>query len=584
MNNVMKPGEKIIPPLDEVLVRHKLVAANDVAIALEMSRNEQISLGQVLLNLENIDQSTLSRAIAIQHDLPFVQLHNIFMEPGLSESIPLGYAQKHNLVPISRDVNSLTLAVSRSLGSSEIHALGVSLNRQILQVVASEDEIAKAQSKLYHLAGDEDLLSVRDLIASSESAEMEPDFESEAQRATEKDSFIIQLVNKIISDAHARGASDIHIEPYPGKEDVEVRFRIDGCCETYLQLPYRYKYAVPSRLKIMANLDIAERRKPQDGKISFKKFGRADLELRIAIMPTVGNMEDVVIRLLSSGEPISIEMLGLTDRNKTHLEKALVKPFGLILAVGPTGSGKTTTLHAGIARINTPKVKIWTAEDPVEITQRRLRQVQVQPKIGFTFASALRSFLRLDPDVIMIGEMRDIETASIAIEASLTGHLVLSTLHTNSAPETVSRLLEMGLDPYSFSDSILLILAQRLARRLCTHCRKMYRPDAVELDDLISEYGSAAFEVAGVPRDGILLPRNVGCRACFNSGYKGRIGLHELLICSDPMKGLIKHRAETGMIRTQAIADGMTTLKQDGILKVFQGLTDIHEVRRVCVD
>ncbi len=580
----MKPDEKVIPPLQDILVRHRFLAAKDVAIALEMSINEGISLGQVLLNLENIDLQTLASAIALQHDLPFVQINNAFIDSSLSEKIPLGYAEKHYLVPLSRDATAATIAVSLPLANDELLQLAESLHLKILQVVAPADEIVIARAKLYHLSGGEETLSVSELIASGEVEESEPDVENEAQRATEKDSFIIQLVNKIISDAHARGASDIHIEPYPGKEDIEVRFRIDGCCEVYQQLPYRYKFAIPSRLKIMANLDIAERRKPQDGKINFKRFSAIDLELRIAIMPTAGGLEDVVIRLLNSGEPISIDMLGLTERNRTLLDKALTKPFGLILAAGPTGSGKTTTLHAGVARINTPKVKIWTAEDPVEITQKRLRQVQVQPKIGFTFATALRSFLRLDPDVIMIGEMRDIETASIAIEASLTGHLVLSTLHTNSASETVSRLLEMGLDPYSFSDSILLVLAQRLARRLCAHCRVMCRPDAGELEELITEYGTAAFEATELSREGINLPRAVGCRACFNSGYKGRIGLHELLSGSDAMKRLIKQRAETHLIRSQAIADGMTTLKQDGMLKMFQGLTDIHEVRRVCVD
>jgi len=581
----MKPDEESLPPLQEILVRHKLVAANDVAIALEMSLNEGISLAQVLLNLENIDQLTLSRAIALQHDLPFVQINNTSIDSSLSKIITVGYAKRHNLVPISMDAtSSVTIAVSPPLAKNELLRLGESIHRKILQVVAPDDQIVTAQTRLYNLNKTQESLSVRELIASGETAENEPDDENEAEKATEKDSLIIQLVNKIISDAHIRGASDIHIEPYPGREDIEIRFRIDGCCELYQHLPYRYKYAIPSRIKIMANMDIAEHRKPQDGKINFKRFGGIDLELRIATMPTAGGMEDVVIRLLNSGEPISIDMLGLTERNLTLLDKALNKPFGLILAAGPTGSGKTTTLHAGIARINTPKVKIWTAEDPVEITQKRLRQVQVQPKIGFTFATALRSFLRLDPDVIMIGEMRDIETASIAIEASLTGHLVLSTLHTNSASETVSRLLEMGLDPYSFSDSILLVLAQRLARRLCPNCREMYIPDAGELDELITEYGASAFEVTGLNREVIKLPRAVGCSTCFNSGYKGRIGLHELLSGSDAMKRLIKQRAETYLIRNQAIADGMTTLKQDGMLKMFQGLTDIHEVRRVCVD
>jgi len=570
-------------PLAEVLRRNELIAPEDLDVALEMSRLEQLPLGRVLLNLDNIDSVTLAKAIALQYDLPFVRLKNQFLDPELTKLINLSYAQRHKVVPITKSGNSLTLAVTTPLTSEVLRELVAILPLQITMVVAPEEEIAEAQATLYKLDVKEVTRSFKELIAGSEVEEIEPDDESEARKATEKDSVLVQLVNKIITDAYASGASDIHIEPYPGKNDIEVRFRIDGCCELYQQLPYRYKYAIPSRIKIMANLDIAERRKPQDGKINFKRYGHLDLELRVATMPTAGGMEDVVMRLLNVGGLISIEQLDLTERNRALFESALAKPYGLVLVVGPTGSGKTTTLHSGIARINTPKVKIWTAEDPVEITQKGLRQVQVHPKIGFTFAAALRSFLRLDPDVIMVGEMRDMETASIAIEASLTGHLVLSTLHTNSAPETVTRLLEMGLDPFSFSDSLLIVLAQRLGRRLCPHCRTTYRPDAAELDEIIAEFGTNAFQAAGVPRESILLPRAIGCGVCFNSGYRGRLGMHELLVCTEPLKKLIKQHADTDLIRAQAIADGMTTLKQDGLLKVFQGLTDLCEVRRVCV-
>ena len=426
--------------------------------------------------------------------------------------------------------------------------------------------------------------SINDLINKLDSSD-EPEIETESQKVSEQDSVIVQLVNKIIMDGVHGKVSDIHIEPYPGKEDIQVRMRIDGRCKVYQHIPYKYKYAIPSRIKIMCGLDISERRKPQDGKIDFKKFGPLDVELRVATVPTVGQLEDVVLRVLASGEAaLPFDKLGLTERNARVLETCIKRPYGLVLVVGPTGSGKTTTLHSAISVINTPETKIWTAEDPVEITQRGLRQVQVHPRIGFTFAAALRSFLRADPDVIMVGEMRDQETAAIGIESSLTGHLVFSTLHTNSAPETITRLLEMDLDPFSFSDAVLCILAQRLARRLCSDCKQRYAPSQKEIEDIIIEYGVEAFKKTGINPAEITLYRAIGCPKCGDSGYKGRLGLHELLEGTDPMKSLIKRKTEMEMIRRQAVADGMTTLKQDGILKCFQGLTDLKEVRKVCIN
>ena len=577
--------------LAEILYRHNFVDKDDLSLAIDMARQEQLPLSVVLKNLEFIDDEILAKAVAIQYDLQFMHINTIHPAPVLVSIINPGYAKKHNIVPVSKTSETLVLAMIHPLGNQEIKDLEALIRLKIQPVIAPEHEIIAFRDRLYDMGAtagkgilpDLDVRLDDSFLDSLEDDKYEPDREADVKQVTEKDSNLVKLVNKIIYDAYMKKASDIHIEPSPDREDVTVRFRIDGCCEDFLQVPYKYKYAIPSRLKIMADLDIAEKRKPQDGKINFKKFGPLDVELRVATMPTAGGLEDVVIRILHTGQPTPFEELGLSARNQKALGEALVNPYGMILVVGPTGSGKTTTLHSSIAKINERKIKIWTAEDPVEITQKGLRQVQVNPRIGFTFAAALRSFLRLDPDVIMVGEMRDEETASIAIEASLTGHLVLSTLHTNTAPDTITRLLEIGLDPFSFSDALLVILAQRLTRRLCEHCLEKYKPEEKELAELIAEYGGDLFAACGCTGESITLSRRVGCPQCMNSGYQGRLGIHELLVCTDEVKELIKKKADTVMIRKQAIADGMVTLKQDGILKVLQGLTDMHEIRRVCI-
>jgi len=364
-----------------------------------------------------------------------------------------------------------------------------------------------------------------------------------------------------------------------------VRIRVDGACAIYQTIPYSYKNAVVSRIKIMSDLDIAERRKPQDGKINFKKYSGKDIELRVATIPTQGGVEDVVMRILAAGEPIPLDKMGFSDRNYDNFIKAIIKPYGLIFCCGPTGSGKTTTLHSALAHINTVERKIWTAEDPVEITQKGLRQVQVHPRIGFDFAAAMRAFLRADPDVIMVGEMRDRETTHMGIEASLTGHLVFSTLHTNSAPESITRLLDMGMDPFNFADALIAILAQRLLRTLCKNCKQPYNPSKTEFDELVREYGPVLFEKnLHIPyTSDLMLYRPEGCEMCNKTGYRGRMGLHELLIASDKLKEMIQVRAPMADIRDQAIEEGMTTLKQDGIEKVFDGHSDLKEVRKVCI-
>ena len=443
--------------------------------------------------------------------------------------------------------------------------------------------------------------SIDELLADMDGAPMD-DGNDDSLESAAADNELVKFVNKVIIDAYHQKVSDIHIEPMPGKLKTGIRFRIDGSLQPYIEVPAHFRQAMVTRLKIMCDLDISERRKPQDGKIKFKKYGPLDIELRVATIPSAGGVEDVVMRILAAGEPIPLEKLGLTPHNKERVIRTIEKPYGLFYVCGPTGSGKTTTLHSILKHLNTPDTKIWTAEDPVEITQKGLRQVQINRKAGIDFALIMRAFLRADPDIIMVGESRDKETVAMGVEASLTGHLVFSTLHTNSAPESITRLLDMGMDPFNFADALLGILAQRLARKLCD-CKEAYVPDAEELRLFAAEYAdelrhSAAWKAdyegetqklidswhKAYDQDGQLrFYRHVGCDKCNQTGYKGRIGLHELLIASDDIKKLIQERARVAEIFAAAVEGGMNTLKMDGMEKIMLGLTDLKMVRSVCI-
>ncbi|MBI4563978.1 MAG: Flp pilus assembly complex ATPase component TadA [Planctomycetes bacterium] len=406
----------------------------------------------------------------------------------------------------------------------------------------------------------------------------------EIGEAVQIDSETVRLVNGVIQTAIDAAASDIHFETLENGGLI-IRFRIDGICHDHLIIQNPIARSVVSRLKIMSQLDIAEHRLPQDGKIRMRDPVGRKIDLRVAVMPTTYGFEDVVMRILPQTEALPLADLGMEPENLERFRKAIEQPHGIVLCVGPTGSGKTTTLHAALGHLKNPEVKIWAAEDPIEITQERVRQVQIHPKIGFTFERALRAFLRLDPDIIMIGEIRDRETADAAIEASLTGHLVLSTLHTNSAPETITRLLEMGLDPFAFGDSLRAVLAQRLVRRLCASCRETVAAGDEERDVLRRHYGDpAAFDAWSAGRAERTLARAAGCDACYKTGYKGRAGIHELLVVTPEIRGLIQKRSEASAIRQAARARGLTLLKQDGIRKVLQGVTDLHEVLATCIE
>lgn len=567
----------------DYLLENHILTQKELEKAISDARQRRENVEYILIAELKIAKKEILKSLADYYKVPFAEYTPTFPIPGdLLTGLKVPFMRNNLWVPLRREENKIIVAIDNPQDIQKIDEIKALFpGKSLMFSVALKQDILDFIKLFTHdekeLAGIDDILSK----LAEESEEIE---EAEAG-VGEEDSAVVMLVNKIILDAYARRASDIHIEPYPGKQNTQVRIRIDGACTLYQTVPYSYKNALVSRIKIMSDLDIAERRKPQDGKIKFKKYGGKDIELRVATVPTQGGLEDVVMRILAAGEPLPLSKMGFSEKNYENFISAITKPYGLAFVCGPTGSGKTTTLHSSLSYINKPETKIWTAEDPVEITQRGLRQVQVKPKIGFDFAAAMRSFLRADPDVIMVGEMRDKETTHIGIEASLTGHLVFSTLHTNSAPESITRLLDMGMDPFNFADAILCILAQRLVRTLCSRCKQAYHPTQAEYAEIVREYGQEAFEKnLHIPyTDDLVLYRNNGCDECNNTGYQGRMGIHELLMGTDDMKRLIQSLAKIEDIRNQAIKDGMTTLKQDGIEKIFKGHTDLLQVRKVCI-
>jgi type II secretory ATPase GspE/PulE/Tfp pilus assembly ATPase PilB-like protein len=565
------------------LLENHLLTQNELEKAIIQARLKSVAIESIFISDLKIAKKDVLASLSQFYDVEAVEFTQNIPIPGdLLVGLNVPFMRHHFWVPLCEEDNKIVIAIDnphdqqrvgemRALFPGKNFKFCVALKQDILEIINffSQDE--------KQLVDIEEILSV--MRAESDEIEV-------AEKAVgEEDNVVVKLVNKFILDAYARGASDIHIEPFPGTENTRIRIRIDGDCLVYQTIPFNYRSAVVSRIKIMADLDIAERRKPQDGKIKFKKFGGKNIELRVATLPTQGGMEDVVMRILDGNEPLPLDQIGFSENNYKNFVEAISNPYGIIFVCGPTGSGKTTTLHSALKYLNNTKTKIWTAEDPVEITQKGLRQLQVKPKIGLDFAAAMRSFLRADPDVIMVGEMRDKETTSIGIQASLTGHLVLSTLHTNSAPESITRLLDMGMDPFNFSDAILCILAQRLARTLCENCRQPYHLLLEEYSSLAREYGLDWFNdrLKISFKDELMLNKPVGCDDCNGHGYRGRMALHELLMGTDEIKLLIQNTAKISEIRAQAVKDGMVTLKQDGIEKIFNGQLDLLQVRKVCI-
>lgn len=597
--------------LGDVLLELGVVSEEDIEAALEeqrRSRNKRV--GEILVDMGLVKETDLSRVLARKFHLPFADLDEYVMNVAAMAEVAPEIMEKHRVFPVDSNDSSLTIAIVDPLETEAVDMLRRTLRKEIHEIVATASQVERyvfehlkvlqqivvvepqeeesesltsipALELVAATVEEQDFSEILDELGGPEDGSRPP--ENEESLSREDVSAIVRLVNRIISDAARLGASDIHIEPNGKDANVVIRVRIDGECRLYQEIPNKYRNQLVARLKIMAKLDIAERRMPQDGKIRFRQAGKW-IELRMATIPTVNDNEDVVLRILASSKPLPLPQLGLSERNLNVLQHLVAHPHGLILCVGPTGSGKTTTLHSAIGSINKVEKKIWTAEDPVEITQRGLRQVQVQPKIGYTFASALRSFLRADPDVIMVGEMRDVETASIAVEASLTGHLVFSTLHTNSAAETVTRLLDMGLDPFSFADALLGVLAQRLVRGLCKECRYPDTATTKEVEQLRFLIGDEKLQrkLAAQGHSELRLYRAKGCPVCGGGGYKGRLGIHELLATNEELRAAITRKAPAAVLRDIAIADGLILLIEDGIDKALAGHTDLKQVFSAC--
>ncbi len=602
--------------LGEVLVDAKLINNEQLrrALAIQAEHRER-RLGDILIEMGAVSMQLIQVALADKVGIPYVNVRDFALEAAALRLVDPAFAVRKKVLPLLHTAETLVVAVENPLAMDFAQDLRFATGLTIVPVIADPAELKARIAKEYSR------LDARPAAAPVEvptpgkdthkgASEKRPRFEAKveelavqlnkeapqpkgAERVYEaesrvSDNTLVRLINKIIVEAYEQGASDIHIESNPGQGNIRIRFRKDGDLEDYLELPPTYRNALISRIKIMSDLDISEHRQPQDGKIEFAKYGPVGIELRVAIIPTVNGLEDVVLRILGAAEPRPLAELDFSARDLEELQRIIGRSYGLILVCGPTGSGKTSTLHSVLAHINRPDVKIWTAEDPVEISQVGLRQVQVQPKIGWTFAAAMRAFLRADPDVIMVGEMRDTETAKIGVEASLTGHIVFSTLHTNSAAESVVRLLDMGMDPFNFSDALLGVLGQRLARRLCSRCRRARPASEEEIAALAAEYcGETSLDSAVVlerwrheyaVNGRLMLYEAVGCGGCRN-GYDGRVGIYELLVASPRLKDLIRSRAPVPQLVEVACEGGMRVLRQDAIAKVLLGVLDLSSAR-----
>lgn len=585
-------------PLGQLLVKANIITEKQLSDALQFQKQSGKKLGHALIFLGYIKEETLTSFLSAQYNLPVIKLSEQEFDPFfldiLLKLVPYETASKYLIFPISMDGSVLTVATADPANKFAISGLGLLTGMKVSVYVASESEIAEAIKKYYPQDAqaapppvaevvekqkkepdnsfDLNVMEPKDLDKLIDSVADEITVVEEKEEALEIkiDAPMVKLVDGILMNAIKSRASDIHIEPY--ENVVVVRFRIDGMLQPIMKLPIKIKAALASRIKIMSSLDISERRLPQDGRIKLKFGGNREIDFRVSTLPTLFG-EKIVMRLLDkSNLQLDLVKLGFDEKPLQDFLEAIEKPYGMMLVTGPTGSGKTTTLYSALSHLNKPGVNIMTAEDPVEYNFLGINQVQIKEDIGLTFAAALRSFLRQDPDIILVGEIRDFETAEIAVKAALTGHLVLSTLHTNDAPSTITRLINMGIEPFLVSSSVILIVAQRLARKICQNCKREHK---------ISE---ASLIKIGFPKDNIGSVKcyeGAGCPACNNTGYKGRVALYEVMPVKDEIKELIIQGGTAVEIKKEAVRLGMATLRQSGIKKVMDGITTIEEILRV---
>jgi type IV pilus assembly protein PilB len=566
--------------LGDLLVREKVITPEQLELALKEQGNGGTRLGAALVKLGFLSDDDVTNFLSRQYGVPAINLNYFDIDPSVVKLIPYDTAKRYQILPLSRVGASLTIAMVDPTNVFAMDDIKFMTGFNIEPVVASEAAILEGIEKAYNTVPEEDLESVMASMGEAEGTDIElqadeadtdtADLEKAAEEAP-----IVKLVNMILTEAVKKGASDIHMEPY--EKEYRVRFRIDGILQTIMNPPMKLRDAIISRVKIMAKLDISEKRLPQDGRIMLKMNvagKRKVLDYRVSTLPALWG-EKVVLRLLDK-ESLRLDMtkLGFEPESLEKFTRAIFKPYGMVLVTGPTGSGKTNTLYSSIAQLNKPDTNIMTAEDPVEFQLAGVNQVQMKEQIGLNFAAALRSFLRQDPNIILVGEIRDFETAEIAIKAALTGHLVLSTLHTNGAPETISRLMNMGIEPFLVATSVHLIAAQRLIRRICTNCS--------EVLDLPPQ---ALIEAGYTPSEAktVKVSKGRGCSNCNNTGYKGRTGLYEVMEIDDEIRELILVGASALELKKKAIEKGMITLRRSGLIKVSQGMTTLEEVARETV-